>query len=89
MNIKTFFFLFFIGCNSENNKKVYKTFDKLVDNGIGRKETLCSIIESFAWAKNIDLNQYKGTGPNGRIIKKDIDDKDFNKISEILERDGK
>jgi len=44
--------------NSEETERFsIKLFDKLVDNGIGRKETLCSIIESFAWAKNIDLNQ--------------------------------
>ncbi|MDP7194805.1 MAG: hypothetical protein QF864_01270, partial [SAR202 cluster bacterium] len=55
------------GMQSKESKQFYsseeterfsnKLFEKLVDNGIGRKETLYSIIESFAWAKDIDLNQ--------------------------------
>ena len=34
-----------------------KFLENLVAKGIGRKETFWSIIQSYAWAKNIDFNQ--------------------------------
>ena len=34
-----------------------KFLENLVAKGISRKETFWSIIQSYAWAKNIDFNQ--------------------------------
>ena len=46
-------------------------------------------VKKIAKHKNLDLNQYKGTGPEGRIIKRDIQTNDVHKNLENIEIEGK
>ena len=75
--------------NNIKEKGIQKELNELASKKNDKRVMATPLVKNIAKNKNIDLNQYKGTGPNGRIIKKDIDDKNFNKISETLERDGK
>ena len=75
--------------NNIKEKGIQKELNELVSKKNDKRVMATPLVKNIAKNKNIDLNQYKGTGPNGRIIKKDIDDKNFNKISESFERDGK
>ena len=75
--------------NSVKKKVIQNELNELASQKNDKRVMATPLVKNIAKNKNIDLNQYKGTGPNGRIIKKDIDDKDFNKISESLERDEK
>ena len=47
------------------------------------------LVKNIAKNKNIDLNRYKGTGPGGRIIKRDIYENNFDGNFQNLEIDSK
>ena len=46
------------------------------------------LVKKIAKDKNLDLNQFKGTGPKGRIIKRDIESTNIVQENEYLEIDG-
>jgi len=75
--------------NSIKEKIIQNELNELASKKNDKRVMATPLVKNIAKNKNIDLNQYKGTGPNGRIIKKDIDDNNLNKISENLERNGK
>ena len=71
--------------NSINEKVIKNEQNELVSQKIDKRVIATPLVKNIAKNKNIDLNQYKGTGPDGRIIKRDIDENNFVETDENLE----
>ena len=55
---------------SIKEKVIQNELNEIVSKKNDKRVMATPLVKNIAKNKNIDLNQYKGTGPNGRIIKK-------------------
>jgi len=74
--------------DSDIIKNTEVTADKIANNNSHERLRASPLVKKIAKEKNLDLNQFNGTGPEGRIIKRDIESNNIVQVSQSDQIDG-
>ena len=69
-------------------KNTEVTTDKKANNNSHERLRASPLVKKIAKEKNLDLRQFNGTGPEGRIIKRDIESNNIVQVSQSEQIDG-
>ena len=69
-------------------KNTEVTADKKANNNSHERLRASPLVKKIAKEKNLDLKQFNGTGPEGRIIKRDIESNNIVQVSQSDQIDG-
>jgi len=69
-------------------KNTEVTTDKKANNNSHERLRASPLVKKIAKEKNLDLRQFNGTGPEGRIIKRDIESNNIVQVSQNEQIDG-
>ena len=71
----------------EFDKKKSNTYDSTINSNKTNRIFASPLAKRIAIEKSIDLNFIKGSGPHGRIVKKDVENYDINSLPNDLKKD--